>query len=202
MVKIKIGFSGPPCSGKTTTVHEVVVELRKRGIKVDVLSGIERIPLYNVNRMYDVTEHNISFVNHILQESLHSKRPDIDVLLVDRTVLDIWIDMDITAVVKGCKKCEFIKKAIQDYTNNWLKTYDLIFKFNAVEFKDDGLRLNDMAWRNELIEYYKHVNEDDTDLNKNIIPLKIIDILFISDVIIEKLRVKKENIKMVPELRK
>jgi len=187
MVKIKIGFSGPPCSGKTTTVHEVVVELRKLGIKADVLSGIERTPIYDIKRMKNINEHNISLMNHVLQESLHMRRPDIDVILVDRTVLDIWIDLDVSAKVGHYGRSKSIKEAMRGYINSWLETYDLIFKFNELPFKDDGLRLNNMKWRDELIKYYKKFNIDNEDSSKNIVSLTDINISFICNSIIKKL---------------
>jgi DNA polymerase III delta prime subunit len=188
MVKIKIGFSGPPCSGKTTTVHEVVVELRKRGIKVDVLSGIERIPLYDINRMYDITEHNISLMNHVLQESLYTKRPDIDVLLVDRTPLDILIDMEISAVVEGCEKCEHIKTAMTDYTVEWMNTYDIVFILPPLKFKKDGLRLENEPWRINIIKLYKDLLIVKGDKQK--ITLSKINIKVICDEIIDRLKLK------------
>jgi len=168
----KIGFSGPPCSGKTSTIHEVVVKLRNLGVKVDCLTSIERTPLYNVNNMSNELEHNISFVNHVLQESLHMRRKDIDILLVDRTVLDIIVDLQVSC--SGYNKIGF---AMVDYAKFWIETYVTIYLLPPREFKSDGQRLEDMKWRDSIIKRYNDTIKYEE--YNNVVKLEKLDINYI-----------------------
>jgi hypothetical protein len=169
---IKIGFSGPPCSGKTSTIHEVVVGLRELGVKVDCLTSVERTPLYDVKNMSDPLEHNISFVNHVLQESLHMRRKDIEVLLVDRTVLDIMVDFQVS-----CGKSSMIGFAMEEYGKCWIETYDKIYLLPPRKFKSDGQRLEDVEWRNNIIKFMDTINCEDYLNMVRLVDVKIVDIM-------------------------
>lgn len=136
----KYAIIGTSCSGKTTTVYNVVGELRKEGYHIEGIISSDRHYTFDAKKLdYMPEAQSYVILQQAFLEANLSTRDDIQILLSDRSPLDFFAYFDY------CLKNEEepYYKSMKNMVWNWVKTYDAIFYLEPLPYVSDNKRPND-----------------------------------------------------------
>ena len=149
----RIAISGPHSSGKTTLLYGLAHELKKDGVRLEILSEAARsvsklgFPL-NLETTF---ESQLLILVNMIHEELIRSNSEVDVLLSDRSVID---QIPYSRLGK-LNVQEFME--IMNITKSYLKVkpYDLIIRLEGgVAVEDDGVREKDLNYLNLIKEEF------------------------------------------------
>ena len=142
----KIAFIGSHGTGKTTLAHELIVNLKKKGIDVEFSEEVARNCPFPINEETTKKSQIWIILNQIIKELEGEEKAD--VLISDRSVLDGY--------------CYYMRKfkrskILEPLVRNHLKTYDLIIYVPIKEgfLKKDKIRTENPKFQKEVDEIIK-----------------------------------------------
>jgi len=136
----KYAIIGTSCSGKTTTVYNVVGELRKQGLHIEGIISSDRHYTFDAKKLDFMPEaQSYVILQQAFLESNLSTRDDIQILLSDRSPLDFF------AYFEYCLKDdnEPYYQSMKQMVWSWAKTYDAIFYLEPLPYVSDNKRPDD-----------------------------------------------------------
>lgn len=136
----KYAIIGTSCSGKTTTVYNVVGELRKEGYHIEGIISSDRHYTFDAKKLdYMPEAQSYVILQQAFLEANLSTRDDIEILLSDRSPLDFF------AYFQYCLADiqEPYFEAMEKLAWTWAKTYDAIFYLEPLPYVSDNKRPND-----------------------------------------------------------
>lgn len=150
---MKIGITGTHNVGKTTLTKSLVKMLKDKGVSAVACTEYERqcpLPAGTETRNSVDSQVWILGKQFISEIELVNKFP---VVVCDRTML-----CNYAYFLWNLKKNPELKehpkvKIIHEMVDNWLKTYDFIFRLPIIEeegLSDDGFRSTGRAWQREI----------------------------------------------------
>ncbi|HKL23958.1 MAG TPA: AAA family ATPase [Candidatus Nanoarchaeia archaeon] len=139
----KIAFIGTHGTGKTTIAHQLVYELKKRGVNADFSEEIARRCPLPINETASSDTQKWILGRQVTEET--EKSYGCDVLVCDRSVLDTY-SYQVSLQGRNISWEEFIK--------DHLKTYDLLIKVPVKkrEIKRDGKRSTNQKFQLDVEE--------------------------------------------------
>lgn len=132
----KFGIIGTSCAGKTTLAHAVVSRLKSYGILADGLFSQDRRFSFDISYLESEAAQNWMVSNLIAQEVNLSLRNDVDVLITDRTPLDLY-------AYYALQYDTPLSQACWGYVKEWMKTYEAVFYLPPLPYQDDNKRPSD-----------------------------------------------------------
>jgi len=134
---MKIAIIGSHGVGKTTLCYDVAALLKKQGKNVDIVKEVVRSCPLPVNKK--TTKEAQMWILHTQIAKEIESQGSSDVVLCDRSVLDNYAYL----VHKEGRDA-----ALDDLVENWMKTYDFIFKIPISERpRGDNFRDTDQEWQ-------------------------------------------------------
>jgi len=132
----KFGIIGTSCAGKTTLAHTLVGRLKSYGILADGLFSQDR--KFSFDKKYIETEEaqNWMICNLIAKEVDLSLHGDVEVLITDRTPIDLF-------AYYSHQHNTRLSEACWNYAKEWAKTYDALYFLEPLPYQDDGKRPSD-----------------------------------------------------------
>lgn len=134
----KFAFIGTSSSGKTTFTYGIVSRLKSYGILADGVFNQDR--KFSFDRRLIETEEaaqNWMVTNIISKEIDISLHEDVDVLISDRSAIDLY------AYYHYQYPDSDLCKALGAYVREWAKTYTKLYYLEPLAFHDDGIRPSD-----------------------------------------------------------
>jgi len=130
---MKFGIIGTSCAGKTTLAHALVSRLKSYSILADGLFSQDR--KFSFDRKYLPTEaaQNMMITNLISKEVDLSLHGDVEVLITDRTPIDLF-------AYYAHQYDTPLSRACWAYAKEWAKTYTQLYYLAPLPFQDDGKR--------------------------------------------------------------
>ena len=136
--KLSIGLLGTACSGKTTMAYKLGGLLREAGVRAEVSASIDRTMTWPVSSYAeDHLAHYGMLAAHILKETQLVLSPDTEVVIVDKTP----IDLAAYCLVDHPDHLETDKFVIQCY--DWMNRYNRLYYLPPLPHVDDGKRPDD-----------------------------------------------------------
>lgn len=133
----KYGLIGTSCAGKTTLAHTLTGRLKSYGVLVDGVYSQDRKLTFDVSYLETEMAQNWMVTNLITQEVAMESRSDVNILLSDRTPLDLlayyayqFPDSPLFAAMKA-------------YVLEYCKTYAALFYLEPLPYQDDNKRPDD-----------------------------------------------------------
>ncbi len=118
-------------------------ELKRRGVEVGVVQGVARRCPLPINR--GTTTHSQRWIAAMqtAEESLMEGRSGIEVVLSDRSILDVL------AYQLVANKMDPV---LQGVAEQWVRTYDVLFRMEPRDefYMDDGVRDMDKRFRQQV----------------------------------------------------
>lgn len=152
----KIAFFGNGCTGKTTSMMNLMCKMKLWKFKVGYVSDLSR----SITFPPDKFDTDVNARLHILYKQIASEceqtvRPDCDYVLTERTSLDWWIYYDWTCENIGKEK----DSAHFTAASSWAKSYDLIYfmEDSTIDYISDGFRPESTKLRDEVSSKYNQV---------------------------------------------
>lgn len=130
----KIAFIGTSCSGKTTAAMGVAHALKKQSVLTGlVISEDSKMPWNWRYFPKDFIAYQGMFARQMYAEVEITLRPDIDVVVSDRSILDLAA----IAITDHPTKEQVLKSIV----DSWIHTYDYLFYLPPIEnYQEDGVR--------------------------------------------------------------
>ncbi|RMD45987.1 hypothetical protein D6829_00675 [Candidatus Pacearchaeota archaeon] len=138
----KIPFIGAHGIRKTTYCHEIIFNLKKRGINADYLGEVARDSPFPVNE--ETTEHSQRWILHTqISRELEFESRNPDVLVCDRGVLDNY-----AYYVRAFGRNPVLDALVREHS----RTYSAIFKIPVtnLDIEDDGFRSTSKSFQKEI----------------------------------------------------
>lgn len=136
--KLTIGLIGTACSGKTTMALKLGGRLREAGIRAEVSSSVDRTMTWPVSSYAaDHLAHYGMLAAHILKETQLVLSPDTEVVIVDKTPLDLAA----YCVVDHPNHLETEKFRL--LCLDWMQRYSRLYYLPPLPHVDDGKRPDD-----------------------------------------------------------
>jgi predicted ATPase len=151
----RIVFTGPPSSGKTTTLNELGIEGKR------ILPDTARIVVNLIKEIGISVEVNKAIISELmtLLQLLFESSIDTDIVYLDMALPD--------SIVYRCLKGE--ANVRRDVVQGL--SYDIVFLFEPLNFVDDGIReLSQSYSRKDIFEKMFEVYQEFTD-NLIIVPV-------------------------------
>ncbi len=138
---MKIALIGTHGTGKTTLAHELVAELKKKGVNAGFLGEIAGECPLPINENTSIKSQKWIFHNQCKREIEEERK--YSVLICDRSVLDNY-------VYYNYKFGE--NKAMEEMIREGIKEYDFLFRLplNDGYLKDDGIRSINTKFQKEI----------------------------------------------------
>jgi thymidylate kinase len=140
--QVKIGFTGPQGSGKTTAAAETMADLRKKGYDAHMVTEVARSMPRGLSINKEATWQSQTWIfGRMICKELETKG---DIIICDRTLADVLAyTMRIDAAYAG---------TMRPFIHQYMKTYDLIFNLPARKeyLIDDGIRSTDHAFQQQI----------------------------------------------------
>lgn len=133
MIKHKFGLCGTSCCGKTTLSYAILSRLKKYSILADTVSNLDRTFCWDIKYIETELAQNWHITNLISKEIERSLREDVDVLVTDRTPLDLF-------AYYSYQHNTDLSKAMLNYIKEYIKTYDCIYYLPPLEYQYDNKR--------------------------------------------------------------
>lgn len=134
--KLKIAFTGTNCSGKTTTALEVTARLKaQHHYLAEVVSSQDRKITWKDDHFpVDPRAHFGMISNLILAETQAELKGDADVVITDRSVLDLY------AIALTDHPHDQLIADLGVAVRAWLKTYTKVYYLPPLPYQEDGKR--------------------------------------------------------------
>lgn len=160
----KYAVAGTSCAGKTTLVYALISRLKQYGVLADGVLNADRRINFDPALLEKEEKTQLWMVNNIMQKEIEVEmQPDVDVIISDRSVLDLMAYYTYQFPMSS------LCSAQQRVVNEWIKTYDTIFVLDPLQYQEDGKRPSDefrLAVDNQLrrsIELNKYPNVEVID---------------------------------------
>jgi hypothetical protein len=138
MKKPKYAIAGTSCAGKTTLTYALVSRLKQYGILVDGVLNSDRRITFDPDLLNTQEHPQMWMVNNIIQKEIElSLQPDVDLIISDRSVLDLM------AYYTYQYPNSPLRLALWGVMQEWIKTYDTIFVLDPLAYQDDQKRPSD-----------------------------------------------------------
>jgi hypothetical protein len=155
MQKMKIGFIGNGCTGKTTSMFNLFSRLKREKVHVGYVSDVARGAPFNPALFdTDPAARLHSLFNQLAHECAHTVREDVHVLLCERTALDWYMYYLWTCENVGVQS----SRTIADLVGAWMESYTHLFYFDdsAFDYVADGFRPASSTLRDEMkVKYHE-----------------------------------------------
>lgn len=152
----KIAFLGNGCTGKTTSMMNLVSKMKLWELKVGYVADLSR----SITFAPDKFDTNDQARLHVLYKQIAAEceqgvRNDVDYVLTERTAMDWLIYYAWT-----CNNISLDPNPVHaELVNQWAQTYDLIFYMDdeKIDYVADGFRPASTKLRDEISTYYADV---------------------------------------------
>lgn len=136
--KMKIAFVGTSCAGKTTAAFGLIARLKSYSVLAEGLTSQDRKFSFNPALLEsEELAQNWMVANLIAKEVDAFLHPDVDVLISDRSPLDLLAYYAFQYEDSG------LMHALKDYVFAYLSTYDALYYLPPLQYQDDGKRPSD-----------------------------------------------------------
>lgn len=126
----KIAIIGTHGSGKTTIVFELISELKKRGISVNLAEEVARTSHYLIANEV-IPEMQMDLFGKQISKEMEMLR-NCDLLVCDRSIIDILVYTKIFFKNRNDEKVFHYIKAMQNFAADYVFTYDFIFRTTGI----------------------------------------------------------------------
>ncbi len=152
----KFALTGTNCSGKTTMALDLTARLKRRGILAEIVSSQDRkITWKDAHFPVDARAHWGMITNLIHAEVQAELKGDADVVITDRSVLDLY------AIATYDHPTSDLIKGLEPAILAWASTYKKIFYLEPLPYQADNKRPNDdfrMATHGQLLKLFDKYN--------------------------------------------
>lgn len=137
----KIALIGTHGTGKTTLGHELVAELKKKGIDADYLSELARECPFPINEGQNLDTSEWIIYNQYIRELEKEKK--CEVLVCDRSVLDSYV---------YCAEAIGENKLLESFVKEKIKGYDLLVRIpiRNGKLQEDGVRSTNPEFQQKI----------------------------------------------------
>jgi len=142
---MKIAIIGTHGTGKTTLAYVIATAAKQKGVNVKLVQEVARTSPFPLNEDFDIDCAHWIITSQIKRE-LSAKAEKSEMIICDRSSIDPICYLK--AVDKPTPKYE----ALEDFADEWMKTYDkIIFVYPTGEKLDfDGVRCMDDEYQLEV----------------------------------------------------
>lgn len=152
MKQLRISFSGPSSSGKSEMIQRTKEWFESLGLSVGVRASESRKTFTETTTLEE--RGSASTQLKLLEDACAAEKELLasanDILLLDRTILDGYVYFKQYQTGTEQQYAEYYNRVVE-----MLAVYDMSFLFNAVVFKEDGIRKSfDRQFANTFVEQY------------------------------------------------
>lgn len=157
-VKYKFALIGTSCSGKTTTAYALTSRLKSYGILADGVFSQDRKFSFDKKHLLTKEIAQQWMVNNLISKETDTiLHDDIDVLITDRSALDLmayYVHQFPTSVMM---------QSMLEYVLTYLGTYTKLYYMKPLPYQDDNKRPND-EFRMAVDRQLRSIIESDVPL--------------------------------------
>lgn len=135
-MKHKFGIIGTSSSGKTTLTHGLVSRLKSYGILADGVFSQDRKFSFPLEKLESEEAQNWMVTNLISKEIDLSLHIDVDVMISDRTPVDLFAYYAVQYDTE-------LSRACWQYVKQWARTYTSLYYLEPLAYHYDGKRPSD-----------------------------------------------------------
>lgn len=145
---IKVAMIGSSCAGKSTLVYSLIGRLKKQGILAEGVVSTDRKFSYPKSLLVESEDIQCNMIfNQLALETYWASRHDVEVLVLDRTPLDLWCYYEASFPQMSNKK-----EMVRDLVMRWFdQNYDHVFYLPPLPYQFDGDR-PDENFRNKVAD--------------------------------------------------
>lgn len=135
LAAFKYAFTGTNCSGKTTMALAIAARLKRQAVLAEVVCSQDRKISWKDDYFpFTPIAHYGMITNLIHAEVSASLKGDADVIITDRSVLDLY------AIMATDHPDHKMTKALEPTILEWLETYTRIYYLAPLTYQEDGKR--------------------------------------------------------------
>ena len=153
---IKVAMIGSSCAGKSTLVYSLIGRLKKLGVLAEGVVSTDRKFSYPKRLLVESEDIQCNMIfNQLALETYWASRHDVEVLVLDRTPLDLWCYYE-ASFPHNSKK----KEMVRDLAMRWFdQNYNHIFYLPPLPYQSDGDRPTE-DFRNQVAGVItKHIDQ-------------------------------------------
>ncbi len=164
MAAFKYAFTGTNCSGKTTMALAVTARLKRQAILAEIVCSQDRKISWKDDYFpFTPIAHYGMITNLIHAEVAASLKGDADVIITDRSVLDLY------AIMATDHPDHSMTLALEPTILEWLETYTRIYYLAPLAYQEDGkrpaddFRMRTHAMLRRFMDKYSLPNVEEVD---------------------------------------
>lgn len=156
-----IAFTGNASVGKTTTLMRLVYDLKVAKIRVGYLADSIRGTLMDMKYADPPEGRRLILFRHLENEMIQILRPDTEVLLLDRSVIDWYIYLLHSCIGLEIGTLYGHTHVYEQLMLQEARKYTAIFHFvtEGFDYIDDGFRPKDDSLRSAVDQHYTTILE-------------------------------------------
>lgn len=134
----KFAFTGTNSSGKTTIVHDLTARLKMNNVLVEAVTSQDRKSTWDFRHCIQNYHGHYGLMTGLIRAEVEAElKGDADVVLVDRSILDLYS----IAITDHPDKDQISK--IEEMVLQWASSYTAIYYLEPLQYVDDGVRPSD-----------------------------------------------------------